>query len=73
MYTAIIIIIIIIIKVIIIIIIIIIIMIKVSSSVASLALTGSRLAIGFNCGAVEVLIPHNDYDDHDVMVSLGNH
>jgi len=28
---------------------------KVSSSVASLALTGSRLAIGFNCGAVEVL------------------
>ena len=48
-------------------------MIKVSSSVASLALTGSRLAIGFNCGAVEVLIPHNDYDDHDVMVSLGNY
>ena len=43
------------------------IMIKVSSSVASLALTGSRLAIGFNCGAVEVLSPHNDDDDYLIV------
>ena len=45
---------------------------KVSSSVASLALTGSRLAIGFNCGAVEVLSHHLDVDDenHNMMISL---
>ena len=49
-------------------------MIKVSSSVASLALTESRLAIGFNCGAVEVLSHCNedDDDDHDMVIKVSS-
>ena len=43
-----------------------------SSSVASLAITESCLAIGFNCGAVEVGVFHDDgvepYDDDGVKV-----
>ena len=49
----------------------IIIIIKVSSSVASLALTGPRLAIGFNNGAVEVRGSSNyHYNDKSVQIIL---